>query len=49
MGVEMSPRAVRDGHDPQLERAVEEALRLLDASPTPHVTEPAPPIRAKRP
>jgi tricorn protease len=47
--VEMSPKAVKDGHDPQLERAVQEALKLLEANPRPQVTEPAPPIRAKRP
>lgn len=47
--VEMSPKAVNDGHDPQLERAVQEAVRLLNANPPKIMTEPAPPVRAKRP
>ncbi|MBS0417744.1 MAG: PD40 domain-containing protein [Proteobacteria bacterium] len=33
------------GHDPQLERAVAEALHLLESHPVPHVPKPAPPDR----
>ena len=42
--------AVIAGHDPQLERGVREALRLLDQSPASRVTRPPPIDRAsKRP
>lgn len=47
--VEETPLNTRDGHDPQLEKAVAEALRLLDANPPNPVPEPAPPIRVRRP
>jgi tricorn protease len=47
--VEETPLNTRDGHDPQLEKAVEEALRQLDANPPHPVPEPAPPIRVRRP
>jgi tricorn protease len=33
-------RAVAEGRDPQLERAVEEALRLLEENPVPEVSPP---------
>ena len=46
--VEMTEREVLAGRDPQLERAVQEALRLLEESPPRRVTEPAPPVRAVR-
>lgn len=35
------PRLMREGHDPQLERAVAEALRLLAAHPLPNYQPPA--------
>ena len=40
--------AVAEGRDPQLERAVEEALRLLEENPLPEITVP-PPSRPSRP
>lgn len=43
------PKEVIEGHDPQLERAVEEALRLLEDYPNPIVPTPDDPVRWKRP
>jgi len=43
------PKAVLQGRDPQLERAVEEALRRLRQSEFELPAEPAPPVRWKRP
>lgn len=40
--VEMTPELVIKGQDPQLERAVEEALRLLETNPVRPVPRPAP-------
>ena len=40
--VENTAADVIRGHDPQLERAVKEALRLLDQSPVKHVPRPPP-------
>lgn len=47
--VEMDPKAVLEGHDLQLEKAVETALQLLKEHPLQLKPEPAPPIRAFRP
>lgn len=47
--VEMIPEQVINGHDPQLEKAVEEALRLLKENPVKLLSEPAPPVRVIRP
>ena len=47
--VENWPKDVIAGKDPQLERAVQEALRLLQANPVKLMPEPPPPIRSKRP
>jgi tricorn protease len=48
--VEQTPREVIAGGDPQLERAVREALRLLEARDWPELLpQPAPPVRAERP
>ncbi len=47
--VENFPRDVIAGRDPQLERAVQEALRLLAANPVRSVKEPAGPTWGKRP
>ena len=47
--VEMTPKDVIAGRDPQLEAAVETALRLLDERPVVLKPEPAPPVRARRP
>lgn len=46
--VENMPRDVIAGRDPQLERAVEEALRLLQANPVRLKPEPPPPTWGKR-
>lgn len=43
------PKLTSEGRDPQLERGVEEALRLLKENPFQLKPEPAPPIRWKRP
>jgi tricorn protease len=40
--VDYTPSAVINGHDPQLERAVQEALRLLEQNPVKRVPRPAP-------
>jgi tricorn protease len=40
--VEMTPASVIQGKDPQLERAVEEALKLLEENPFKHMPRPAP-------
>jgi len=47
--VEYSAAEVIKGHDPQLERAVQEALRLLEQSPVKRVARPAPINRAVKP
>jgi tricorn protease len=47
--VENTPKEVIAGHDPQLERAVAEAMRLLKENPVNRATtEPAPPTWGKR-
>jgi len=38
--VRRDAKSIAEGRDPQLERAVEEALKLLDANPHPTVTPP---------
>jgi len=43
------PKAIIEGRDPQLERAVTEALRLLNTQGVELKKEPAAPIRYKRP
>ncbi len=40
--VENTPADVINGHDPQLERAVQEAMKLLQQNPVQHVPRPAP-------
>ena len=40
--VEYSPQEVAKGHDPQLERAVAEAMKLLQQNPVKRVPRPAP-------
>jgi len=44
-----NPKLVLEGHDPQLEKGVEEALRLLKTQEFTLKPEPAAPIRWKRP
>lgn len=46
--VENTPAAVNAGRDPQLERAVEEALKLLEQNPVRRVPRPAPVDRASK-
>ena len=43
------PKALINGKDPQLERAVQEAMKLLPTQGVELKKEPAPPIRYKRP
>jgi len=45
----LDAKSVAAGRDPQLERGVQEALRLLGASPATRVTPPPFPVRALRP
>jgi tricorn protease len=47
--VEMTPKDVIAGRDPQLERGVQEALRLLAEKPVVLKKEPPFPVRSKRP
>ena len=47
--VHQTPKEVLAGHDPQLEKAVEEALRLLNLNEFKMKSEPKAPIRSKRP
>ena len=47
--VEMDPKTALNGGDAQLERAVEEALRLLEENPVELLEEPPAPVRSKRP
>jgi len=47
--VHNDPRSVIEGRDPQLEAAVQEALRLLEAEPVELKPEPPAPIRSHRP
>ena len=44
--VENSPAEAMAGHDPQLERAITEALKLLEQTPVRRVPRPAPAVRA---
>jgi len=43
------PKLVLEGKDPQLERAIQEAMRLLETQEVKHQKEPAAPVRSKRP
>ena len=47
--VEQTPAQVIKGHDPQLERAVEEGLRLLEGYESPIKKQEPWPVRVKRP
>lgn len=47
--VEMLPAQVNAGHDPQLEKAIEVALKLLENWPNEIITQPDDPVRVKRP
>jgi tricorn protease len=47
--VEYSAEEVIKGRDPQLERAVQEALKLLAQNPVKRVERPAPINRAAKP
>jgi tricorn protease len=45
--VEQWPADVIAGHDPQLERAIAEVMRLLEQNPPPKPTRPAFPKRVR--
>ncbi len=47
--VEQDPVAVLKGHDPQLERGVEELMKLLPGAPAGLPERPAPPIKTEAP
>jgi tricorn protease len=48
--VEITPKDAAEGRDPQLERGVQEALKLLEANPVRLLgKEPPPPVRVQRP
>ncbi len=47
--VEQTPAELIKGRDPQLERAIQEGLRLLAEHPVELKSEPAPPVRVRRP
>ncbi|MCB0535346.1 MAG: PDZ domain-containing protein [Saprospiraceae bacterium] len=47
--VEMDPKLVNQGHDPQLEKAVETALEMLKSQEVKLLPQPADPVRVKRP
>jgi len=47
--VEQSPRMVNAGHDPQLEKAVEVAMKLLKDKEVKLLPQPPDPVRVKRP
>jgi tricorn protease len=49
MEVEITPADIVAGRDPQLERAVQEALKLLDSQPSRRVPRPAPINRVSPP
>ena len=46
--VEQWPAAVREGRDPQLERAIEIALEALEAPKASEIPRPAYPVRTRR-
>lgn len=47
--VEYTPSAVINGHDPQLERAVQEGMKLLEQNPVRKMPRPAPIDRVSKP
>lgn len=47
--VEQEPKLMAEGRDPQLEKAVEVALELLETQQVVHPPQPADPVRVKRP
>ena len=47
--VEMAPKLVLQGRDPQLEKAVSIALDLLKTQEVKLLPQPADPVRVKRP
>jgi tricorn protease len=49
MEVQQDPALMAAGHDPQLEAAVAEALRLLETEAIEILPQPADPVRARRP
>lgn len=47
--VEQNPKMVIEGHDPQLEKAVEVALEMLEENPVELLPQPADPVRVVNP
>jgi tricorn protease len=47
--VEYTPSAVINGHDPQIERAVQEGMKLLEQNPVRRMPRPAPIDRVSKP
>jgi tricorn protease len=47
--VEQLPKLVAAGHDPQLEKAVEIALEMLETQEIELLPQPADPVRVRRP
>jgi tricorn protease len=47
--IEQEPKLVKEGHDPQLEKAVEVALDLLKTQSVKLIQQPADPVRVLRP
>jgi tricorn protease len=45
--VQITPKEIAEGRDPQLERAVNEAMRMLKEQPVNLLKEPAPPVRTR--
>jgi tricorn protease len=46
--VENDPKSVLEGRDPQLERGVQEILKLIQEHPKHLPARPTPPVRAPR-
>lgn len=46
--VEQLPALVQDGHDPQLERAIQEVLAELDKNPPEPAKQPPFPVRVRK-
>ena len=45
--VENAPKSVLQGHDPQLERGIQEVLKKIEESPMKLPTRPPDPIKTK--
>jgi tricorn protease len=45
ISVDVTPKDIASGIDPQLDRAIEEAMRLLKNNPVKLLKEPLPPVK----